>query len=96
MPFRLNIYVFEKFEYLYFDTGVMYRSVTWLALDKGVPIEDEDGVTKLAENCEIDIRPASKNDGRDNDVLVDGINITWGIRSPQPLFRARRLKRLSL
>ncbi len=73
----------EELGYLYFDTGVMYRAVTWLALERGLPIEDEAGVTALAENCEIDIRPASLDDGRDNDVLVDGIEITWGIRSPQ-------------
>jgi cytidylate kinase len=73
----------EELDYLYFDTGVMYRAVTWLALENGVPIEDEAGVTKLAENCEIDIRPATRDDGRDNDVLVDGIEVTWEIRSPQ-------------
>lgn len=73
----------EKLGYLYFDTGVMYRAVTWLALDQGIPINHEAGVTALAENCEIDIRPPSIDDGRDNDVLVNGIEITWQIRSPE-------------
>ena len=27
--------------YLYFDTGVMYRAVTWAALDRGIAIADE-------------------------------------------------------
>jgi cytidylate kinase len=72
----------EELEYLYFDTGVMYRAVTWLALEKGVPIGDDAGVTALAENCVIDIRPPSLDDGRDNDVLVNGTEVTWEIRSP--------------
>ena len=75
--------VAEELGYLYFDTGVMYRAVTWLALEKGVAISDEDGVSRLAEACEIDIRPPTKEDSRDNDVLVDGMDVTWGIRSPQ-------------
>jgi cytidylate kinase len=72
----------EALGYLYFDTGVLYRAVTWLALEKGVPIEDEAGVTALAQACEIDLLPASIDDGRDNDVLVDGLEVTWAIRSP--------------
>jgi cytidylate kinase len=73
----------ERLNYLYIDTGVMYRAVTWLALDKGVSIGDEKGITFLAENCEIDIRPPSQEDGRDCDVIVDGLDITWDIRSAQ-------------
>jgi cytidylate kinase len=33
--------------YLYFDTGVMYRAVTWLALKRGVDIYDESAITVL-------------------------------------------------
>jgi cytidylate kinase len=39
----------ERLGYLYFDTGVMYRAVTWAALDQSIAIEDEAGVTNLAE-----------------------------------------------
>src|ERR1051325_9308261 len=35
--------------YIFFDTGVMYRAVTWLALERGIDINDEAGVTVLAE-----------------------------------------------
>ncbi len=69
--------------YLFFDTGVMYRAVTWLALERGVDIGDEAAVTALAEEAHIDVAPASKSDGRTCDVMVDGQDITWETRSPQ-------------
>jgi cytidylate kinase len=66
--------------YLYFDTGVMYRAVTYAALERGIPIEDENAVTHLAEQSQIDVKPPSKADGRSYDVLIDGQDVTWEIR----------------
>ena len=66
--------------YLFFDTGVMYRAITWLALQRGIDVRDEDAVTTLAENTQVDVAPASKPDGRACDVLVDGRDITWETR----------------
>ena len=66
--------------YLFFDTGVMYRAITWLALQRGINVRDEAAVTALAEKAQIDVAPASKSDGRACDVLVDGQDITWEIR----------------
>jgi cytidylate kinase len=73
----------EALDYLFFDTGVMYRAVTWGALQRGIPITDEPAVTALAENSQIDIRPPSRMDGRGCDVLLDGQDITWEIRRPE-------------
>jgi len=67
--------------YLFFDTGVMYRAVTWLALERGIDVRDEARVTALAEEAQIDIAPASKEDGRSCDVFVDSRDITWETRS---------------
>lgn len=69
--------------YLFFDTGVMYRAVTWAVLDHRLPVEDEPGVTALAEQILIDIRPPSTGDGRNCDILVDGRDVTWNLRSPE-------------
>ncbi len=66
--------------YLYFDTGVMYRAVTWLALKQGVDIDDEAAITALAEQAQIDVLPPSVEDGRAYSVIVDGQDITWEIR----------------
>jgi cytidylate kinase len=68
---------------LFFDTGVMYRAVTWGALMRGILISDEAAVTALAETAQIDVRPPSKNDGRSCDVLLDGLDITWETRRPE-------------
>jgi cytidylate kinase len=70
----------EHMGYLYFDTGVMYRAVTYAALQKGVSIENEDAVTNLAEESHIEVIQPSKRDGRINDILIDGQDVTWEIR----------------
>jgi cytidylate kinase len=69
--------------YLFFDTGVMYRAITWIALDHDIDVRNEAAVTALAENTQIDIAPASKSDGRACDVLVAGKDITWETRLPE-------------
>lgn len=69
--------------YLFFDTGVMYRAVTWLVLQRGLDVRDEAAVTALAEAISIDLRPPSKSDGRACDVIVEGRDITWESRSPE-------------
>ncbi|MGE5222308.1 MAG: (d)CMP kinase, partial [Omnitrophica WOR_2 bacterium] len=68
--------------YLFFDTGVMYRAVTWAALQRGMDIQDEEAVTTLAETIRIDVLPPSKTDGRSYDVWLGADDITWKIRSP--------------
>lgn len=70
----------QRLGYLLFDTGVMYRAVTWAALLKSTDMSDEQAITELAKTCEIDIRPPTVDDGRDSDVLLDGVDITWEIR----------------
>jgi cytidylate kinase len=70
----------EILGYLYFDTGVMYRAVTWTALQQRIPIGDEAAVTDLAERLPIDVRPPSIPDGRAYDVWVGGEDVTWQIR----------------
>ena len=67
--------------YLFFDTGVMYRAVTWLALNRGMNINEENAVATLAEKIPIDVAPASTSDGRACDVLVEGKDITWETRA---------------
>jgi CMP/dCMP kinase len=72
-----------QMHYLYFDTGVMYRAVTLAALRKHGVVDDEPQVSALADEVQIDVRPPSQADGRKYDVLLDGEDITWEIRSPE-------------
>ncbi len=73
----------EKLGYLFLDTGTMYRAVTWIAIKRSVPVEDETAISVLAENTNIDVRPPSQTDGRNCDVLADGQDVTWQIRLPE-------------
>jgi len=69
--------------YVYLDTGVMYRAVTWAALAHDIAIEDESAVTALAEQLKIDIVLPTIVDGRQYTVLADGQDVTWEIRRPE-------------
>ena len=73
----------DRLGYLFFDTGVMYRAITWIALDRNLDISDESAITQLAEQVDIDLRPASQMDGRSSDILADGEDVTWAIRAPE-------------
>jgi cytidylate kinase len=73
----------DSLGYLFFDTGVMYRAVTWAALQRHLDIGDEPALTSLAETVQIDVQPPSVDDGRVCDVLLDGQDVTWQIRQPE-------------
>lgn len=75
--------VADALDYLFFDTGVMYRAVTWVALERGVDVNDADAVAKLTEETPIDVLPSSQNDGRACDVFVEKNDITWQCRRPE-------------
>jgi len=78
----LGLKIAKELGYLFFDTGVMYRAVTWIALDHDIDVKDETKITALAEQTPIDVAPASKSDGRACDVLVAEKDISWEIRLP--------------
>ena len=69
--------------YLYFDTGVMYRAITWVAIAREVPTGDEAAVTQLAESVRLDVLPPTVQDGRDVTVLADDADITPLLRRPE-------------
>jgi cytidylate kinase len=60
----------------------MYRAVTWAALQRGIPIEDEAAVTALAESLVIEVTPPTQDDGRQYTVYADKQDVTWAIRQP--------------
>jgi cytidylate kinase len=71
----------KHLNFLYFDTGVMYRAVTWAALAQNIDIAIESLVTKLAQRLRIDVKPPTVDDERQYTVLADGQDITWAIRN---------------
>lgn len=72
----------ERLGYLYLDTGAMYRAVTWVALENGLAIGDEEAISALAGTLEIEITRPRINDGRQYTVLADGEDVTWQIKRP--------------
>jgi len=72
----------QRLGYLFFDTGIMYRAVTWAAVARGIDVRDAAGAGALAKTLDIDILPpGNATDGRHSTVLVDGVDVTWELRS---------------
>lgn len=61
---------------VYCDTGAMYRSVTWAALDRQVDLADNEAVAQLARTIKISFQPEDP----DQRVFVDGVEVTKPIR----------------
>lgn len=70
-------------DYLYVDTGAMYRAVAWLALQKGVDVQDGMALVRLARQAQIAISHPAVRDGRQYTVTVNGHDVTWAIRDSQ-------------
>jgi cytidylate kinase len=66
-----------------FDTGVLYRALTWLALHAGVRPSDEAGLVELARAWQVEVGPPSRDDGRQADVQVNEQDVSTAIRAPE-------------
>jgi cytidylate kinase len=64
--------------YRFFDTGLLYRAVTWLAEERGVSVDDAEGLVDLVE----DVRLAQDTDGRLSRIEVDGVDHTAAVEAP--------------
>jgi CMP/dCMP kinase len=63
----------ERLGFRYLDTGAMYRSLTWLALQHGMPLGDGEPLGKLAAENPVTFDA----EGR---VYIDGADVTSAIR----------------
>ena len=73
----------DSLGYLFFDTGIMYRAITWIALQRNLDLRDESVITELAKKAQIDIRPPSQADGRPCDVILGERDVTWEMRNDE-------------
>ncbi|WP_070121158.1 (d)CMP kinase [Bacillus marinisedimentorum] len=69
--------VAKRLNYLYIDTGAMYRALTYKALKTGVDIHDAGEVAKLLDDTEITLQQSETG----QDVFLDGEKVTEEIRS---------------
>jgi cytidylate kinase len=63
----------------YLDTGAMYRALTWLALERGIELEDERALARLA---------------RDNPIVFDGDCVSIGGDDVTAGIRGARIDRV--
>ncbi|MDP8922564.1 MAG: (d)CMP kinase [Chloroflexota bacterium] len=69
--------------YFYFDTGVLYRAVALRAIEMGTSLDDEAALGRLTRELDVTVRPPSRQDGRQCDVLIDGRDVSQAIRTPE-------------
>lgn len=68
--------VADRLNYLYVDTGAMYRALTWKALREKLDLTNEESLIELARKTTIDLR-------KDGKVIADDIDVTAPIRDPE-------------
>lgn len=66
----------------YLDTGAMYRSVAWLALERGVSLDDAEAVAQLAREEAITFTHEPGNP-LPSGVAIAGCDVTLQIRTPR-------------
>ena len=75
----------RRLGFLFFDTGILYRAVTWAVLQQGISVADNEAVGLVAEQTRIDISAPTRGhrDGRQVTVAIGDDDITWAVRSPR-------------
>ena len=63
----------------YLDTGAMYRSVAFAALQRGVDPEDKEPVARLARQITIDVGDQVRVDGYDATIEIRGPEVTRAV-----------------
>jgi CMP/dCMP kinase len=63
----------ERLGFSYLDTGAMYRALTWLAMQEGLPLGDPEPLGELARRSPIVFDDAGR-------VFIDGADVTSAIR----------------
>lgn len=75
----------RRLDFLFFDTGVMYRAVAWAILDRGIDSADDEAVGRVAGQLPIGVKApgADTQDGRQATIQIGDLDVTWSIRSPR-------------
>ena len=67
----------SELRYRFLDTGILYRALTWLALDLGIDLKDEGALGRLAWSTSLRLK-----DVDDETVIVDGREVSAELRGP--------------
>jgi cytidylate kinase len=71
--------VAKELDYVYVDTGAMYRTITWKVLERGVSLDDSAQIAALAAGTLISLKPGQTG----QTVTADGLDVTELIRSQE-------------
>ena len=66
----------ERLDYVYLNSGSMYRAITLLSVQSGVEPSNQIGLIELAQNCQIEFVDNGQI------TLLDGIDVSTQIRTP--------------
>lgn len=69
--------VANRLQYIYVDTGAMYRAVTWFMLKEGILSDNHEKVLQLSQKMVIELQPHENGQM----VLLNGEDVTPYIRS---------------
>ena len=73
--------------YLYLDSGAMYRAVALKALqNNGLALSSQKELEELAAQTQIELKPTPPDlveEGVKNQVVLDGVDVTQAIRTPE-------------
>lgn len=69
--------VAKQLDFVYVDTGAMYRAVTWKALQRGISPDRREELVRMAAALRIELLPGEQS----QQVLLDGEDVTESIRS---------------
>ncbi|WBO91800.1 (d)CMP kinase [Bacillus tropicus] len=71
--------VAKKLSYVYIDTGAMYRTLTYAALEQKVDIENEEQLMKVVKNVNIEFQQGENTQL----VFLNGQDVSEVIRTPE-------------
>ena len=82
--------VAKRLDFLYIDTGAMYRALTLKALDKKIDFSDTKALVRLSENADIELRGESGSlkvflDKKDVSERIRTIEVTKEVKRLSPL-----------
>ena len=75
--------VARRLGYRFIDTGVMYRAVTWLALERKLGLSDEAALTRMAKQAQLTLAPGPPDAPEAARVVIDGADVTDRLRSAE-------------
>ena len=78
----------KKLNYVHLDTGAMYRSTAYKALQNHISLEDEEAVCKMLENTKIQL-------ATDGSIFLDGEDVTDKIRTNEMSLAASLVSKLA-